>query len=78
MKAIAHSTNLYISARWRDPKNAYRVNWSINNVPTLVRYQRVDGVISETGRLVEGQILNKDRLRGFISTERQRKDSCGF
>lgn len=68
----AHSTNLYIPVRWRDPKNRYRVYWSVNNVPTLVRYQRVNGVISETGRLVEGQILNKDGLRGFISTQPQR------
>ncbi|KAJ5155454.1 hypothetical protein N7492_008257 [Penicillium capsulatum] len=51
---------------WRDPKNAYRTNWAVNNIPTLARYQRVNGVVSETGRLVEGQILDKDGLRKFI------------
>ena len=52
--------------RWKDAKNVYRVDLNVNNVPTLVRYQRVDGTITETGRLVEGQILDRDRLQDFL------------
>jgi hypothetical protein len=52
--------------RWRDPKNVYRNNWNVHNVPTLVRYQRVDGEVKETGRLVEGEILDEKKLHDFI------------
>jgi hypothetical protein len=35
-------------------------------VPTLVRYQRVNGEARETGRLVEDEILNEKSLRNLI------------
>ncbi|KAJ5698647.1 hypothetical protein N7462_000652 [Penicillium macrosclerotiorum] len=52
---------------WRHPQNEYRVNWNVTAIPALVRYERVNGHVSETGRLVEGQILDKDGLAKFIS-----------
>ncbi|CAI7589381.1 unnamed protein product [Penicillium pancosmium] len=52
---------------WKDPKNVYRSLWNVNNVPALVRYQRVNGEVVETGRLIEGQILDKVKLQSFIS-----------
>ncbi|KAH6674796.1 thioredoxin-like protein [Halenospora varia] len=51
---------------WKDPKNIYRINWNVHNVPTLVRYQRVDGEVRETGRLVEDEILNEKKLSGLV------------
>ncbi|TEA17699.1 Thioredoxin domain-containing protein [Colletotrichum sidae] len=38
---------------WKVPTNVYRTTWNINNVPTLVRFERAGGVTKETGRLVE-------------------------
>jgi hypothetical protein len=55
------------SSRWKEPKNVYRSLWNVNNVPALVRYQRVNGEVVETGRLIEGQILDKVKLQSFIS-----------
>ncbi|KAL0936362.1 Thioredoxin domain-containing protein C21C3.12c [Colletotrichum truncatum] len=51
---------------WKVPTNVYRTKWNVNNVPTIVRYQRVDGQVKETGRLVEGEILDEKRLRALI------------
>jgi hypothetical protein len=45
--------------------NVYRKVWGINAVPTLVRYQRVDGIVTATGRLVEGEIMDENKLFGF-------------
>ncbi|KAF1344888.1 DUF953 domain protein [Delphinella strobiligena] len=53
-------------AEWRDPQNPYRRNWNVNNVPTIVRYQRIDGEIEETGRLTEGEILDARKLANLI------------
>lgn len=68
-----HSTNYrpyrgekLIFPRWRDPQNPYRRHWNVNNVPTLVRYQRIDGEIEETGRLTEGEILDAKKLSNLI------------
>lgn len=44
----------------------FRTTWNVHNVPTLVRYQRVDDEVKETGRLVEGEILDHGRLKGLI------------
>ncbi|CAJ2502598.1 Uu.00g099920.m01.CDS01 [Anthostomella pinea] len=53
--------------QWKDPKNPFRTKWNIHNVPALVRYQRVDGAApAETGRLMEGEILDEKRLYEFI------------
>lgn len=53
--------------RWREPKNIFRTLWNINNVPALVRYQRVNGEVTETGRLIEGEMLDKSKLQKFMS-----------
>ena len=55
------------TSRWREPKNVFRTLWNINNVPALVRYQRVNGEIAETGRLIEGEILDKSKMQKFMS-----------
>ncbi|KAJ5701436.1 hypothetical protein N7488_008984 [Penicillium malachiteum] len=52
---------------WRDPKNVYRENWNIQNVPALVRFERVDNEISATGKLIEGEILDKAKLESFLA-----------
>ena len=36
-------------------------------MPTLVRYQRVDGEVIETGRLIEAEILDEKKLKDLIS-----------
>ncbi|KAJ5496406.1 hypothetical protein N7463_008393 [Penicillium fimorum] len=51
---------------WNNPQNVYRTTWGTRNIPALVRYQQVNGEVTETGRLVEGEILNKQRLLAFI------------
>jgi hypothetical protein len=38
----------------------------LNAVPSLVRFEAVDGVVKEVGRLVEGEILDRVRLGKFI------------
>ena len=38
----------------------------MNNVPALVRYERVDGVTKEVGRLIEGEILDGGELAGLL------------
>lgn len=53
--------------RWRDPKNVYRTNWKVLNVPALVRYEEVKGEITETGRLIEGEILDKAKLTSLLA-----------
>ncbi|KAJ5199642.1 hypothetical protein N7472_004846 [Penicillium cf. griseofulvum] len=51
---------------WNNPQNVYRTTWGTKNIPALVRYQQVNGEVTETGRLVEGEILDKQRLLAFI------------
>ncbi|KAL6704497.1 hypothetical protein ACN47E_008126 [Coniothyrium glycines] len=52
---------------WKDLDNVHRKKWNINAVPTLVRFQRVDGRIRETGRLVEGELLVERKLTSLTS-----------
>ncbi|KAJ5622891.1 hypothetical protein N7490_011496 [Penicillium lividum] len=52
---------------WRDPKNIYRANWNVQNVPALVRFERVDGKVSATGKLIEGEILDKPKLGAILA-----------
>jgi gentisate 1,2-dioxygenase len=54
-------------SRWKDIKNIYRTQWKVNNVPALVRYQRVNGEVSETGRVIEAEILDKAKLQAFLT-----------
>lgn len=53
--------------RWRDPENIYRTKWNVNSVPTLVRYERVDGKVKEVARLEESEILDSKRLHNLIN-----------
>ena len=55
-----------VVCRWRQNTNPVRTKWNVHNIPTVVRYQRVDGKIQETGRLVEGEILNERKLGALI------------
>ncbi|KAG0157770.1 hypothetical protein PDIDSM_4955 [Penicillium digitatum] len=50
---------------WSNPRNVYRTTWA-TKIPALVRYEQVNGKVTETGRLVEGEILNKKQLQNFI------------
>ncbi|KAI9147241.1 Thioredoxin domain-containing protein C21C3.12c [Paramyrothecium foliicola] len=52
---------------WKDPSNVFRTKWNVNNVPSLVRYERADGQVKETGRLVEDEILDEQRLKAFLN-----------
>lgn len=65
-KIIAKHQLISVS-RWKDLKNIYRTQWKVNNVPALVRYQRVNGEVSETGRLIEAEILDKAKLQAFLA-----------
>ena len=56
-----------MKSRWRDPNNVFRTKWNVNNVPTLVRYERVDGKVKETGRLTENEILDGQQLQALIN-----------
>ncbi|KAL4912999.1 thioredoxin-like protein [Aspergillus aurantiobrunneus] len=51
---------------WKDLSNVYRSKWNVSAVPSLVRYERVDGQVKEVGRLSEGQILDRARLSSFV------------
>lgn len=45
----------------------YRKVWGVNAIPALVRYQRTNGVVSETGRLVEAEIMDEKKLLSLMS-----------
>lgn len=63
-------SNLLIRSarRWKDQKNIFRSGWNVNNVPALVRYETTsDGGVREAGRLIEGEILDEQRLEKFLS-----------
>ncbi|KAL6231595.1 hypothetical protein BDW75DRAFT_219813 [Aspergillus navahoensis] len=51
---------------WKDLSNVYRTTWNVNNVPTLVRFENVNGTVKETGRLIEGEILDRRRLSELV------------
>jgi hypothetical protein len=53
--------------RWKEMDNKYRKVWGINAIPNLVRYQGIDGVVTATGRLVEGEIMDEEKLSKFLS-----------
>ncbi|OHW92574.1 DUF953 domain-containing protein [Colletotrichum incanum] len=54
---------------WKISTNVFRTKWNVHNVPTIVRYQRLDGEVRETGRLVEDEILDEKRLKDLISED---------
>ncbi|WVR07957.1 hypothetical protein IAU60_005000 [Kwoniella sp. DSM 27419] len=49
-------------AEWRTPKNKARVDWNVNSVPTILRIENG----KETGRLVESEIMDKQRLADLL------------
>ncbi|KXJ94971.1 hypothetical protein Micbo1qcDRAFT_200428 [Microdochium bolleyi] len=51
---------------WKDPSNIYRTKWDLHYVPTVVRYERVDGEIKETGRVVEGEVIVDGKLQALV------------
>ncbi|KAI9367995.1 hypothetical protein BJX61DRAFT_251323 [Aspergillus egyptiacus] len=52
---------------WKDPSNIYRTQWKLSCIPTLIRFERVDGNVQEVGRLVEGEIVDRAKLEKFVS-----------
>jgi hypothetical protein len=47
----------------------YRTQWKVNNVPALVRFEMTGEGVREVGRLIEGEILDGERLRGLVGGE---------
>jgi hypothetical protein len=58
---------LLTGIRWKEPNNVYRKVWNVNAIPTLVSYQRVNGLVEATGRLVEGEIMDDKKFSDFFS-----------
>jgi hypothetical protein len=56
-----------IVRRWKDPKNVFRTQWKVNNVPALVRFEKTGDGVNEVGRLIEGEILDDERLTKLVS-----------
>ncbi|KAJ4371873.1 hypothetical protein N0V86_008427 [Didymella sp. IMI 355093] len=52
---------------WKDLGNVYRTKWEVKAVPQLVRYERVDGEIKATGKLVENEVNDDEKLAEFVS-----------
>ncbi|KAL5340457.1 thioredoxin-like protein [Aspergillus crustosus] len=53
--------------QWRDPSNVVRKKWNVNSVPTLVRFEKGEEGVREVGRLVEAEILDRKRLKSFVT-----------
>ncbi|CRG89212.1 hypothetical protein PISL3812_06248 [Talaromyces islandicus] len=53
---------------WKDPSNTYRTDWKVSGVPTLVRYERVDGKVKDVGRITEVEILDQEQFKNFIKS----------
>ncbi|GAB7334900.1 hypothetical protein MBLNU13_g06790t1 [Cladosporium sp. NU13] len=51
---------------WKDPKNAFRTEWKVNNVPALLRFEKTSEGVKEVGRLIEGEILDQERLEKLL------------
>ncbi|KAG6031979.1 hypothetical protein E4U41_007365 [Claviceps citrina] len=54
-------------SEWNNPDNVFRKNWSVNTVPTLVKYRRLDGKVVEASRLDETGIMNVGALHAFLN-----------
>ncbi|KAK2602011.1 hypothetical protein QQS21_004437 [Conoideocrella luteorostrata] len=52
---------------WKNPENIYRKNWDVNGVPTLAKYQRINGEVVETARLDENGIMDVTTLHEFLN-----------
>ncbi|KAJ5217267.1 DUF953 domain protein [Penicillium chermesinum] len=51
---------------WKDPDNLYRKTWNVSGIPTLARYQRVNGEVTETGKVTEVEILDSAKFKAFL------------
>jgi hypothetical protein len=71
MRKSRHEWNDYgltKCCRYRTPDNVFRSSkWNVPNVPTLARYERLDGEVKEVGRLIEEEILDKERFKKLIA-----------
>ncbi|KAK7180417.1 hypothetical protein DPSP01_001807 [Paraphaeosphaeria sporulosa] len=56
---------------WKDVSNLHRTKWNVNAVPTLVRYQRAGAEVKETGRLVEDELLDQEKLKELVDGKRK-------
>ncbi|PVI01794.1 hypothetical protein DM02DRAFT_335622 [Periconia macrospinosa] len=53
---------------WKEPNNVFRTKWNVHNVPCLVRFERgEDGTVKEVGRLIEEQVLEKEKLDKLLA-----------
>ncbi|CAK9782977.1 hypothetical protein CC85DRAFT_303269 [Cutaneotrichosporon oleaginosum] len=48
---------------WKKPDGAERVQWNLRGLPTIIRFE--EG--AETGRLVEGEMLDGARWSAFLA-----------
>jgi hypothetical protein len=55
------------ACRWKDPKNAFRTEWRVDNVPALLRFEKTSEGVKEVGRLIEGEILDQERLEKLLA-----------
>jgi hypothetical protein len=63
VRALRH---LLTGVRWKVPDNVYRKDWGLKAIPTLTRYQRVNGEVTATGQLVETEVSDEEKLARFI------------
>ena len=63
--------------RWKDPKNAFRMEWKVNNVPALLRFEKTSEGVMEFGRLIEGEILDQERLEKLLSLSSKQVSTNG-
>ncbi|CZT17468.1 related to Thioredoxin domain-containing protein C21C3.12c [Ramularia collo-cygni] len=67
-KPVAAFVDVGSRLEWKDQKNVFRVGWNVNSVPALVRFEKSsEGGIREVGRLLEGEILDEERLGKLLS-----------
>lgn len=45
----------------------FRTVWKVNNVPAVVRFEKTSEGVKEVGRLIEGEILDEQRLASLVA-----------
>jgi hypothetical protein len=63
---VSHASTSLTRSRWKVPDNVYRKDWGLKAIPTLIRYQRVNGEVTATGRLVETEVSDEEKLLRFV------------
>jgi hypothetical protein len=63
---VKNTTNIVY--RWKDPNNVFRTVWKVHNVPALLRFEKTGEGVKEVGRLIEGEILDEQRLNSLMSS----------